>query len=61
MSGTVSVVEPMGADAVVWFDWAAQILSYRVMGDVDLKPGAEIAPGVDIAKASLFGADGARL
>lgn len=60
--GVVSVVEPMGADTVLWFDWAGQSLSYRIMGDdAVLKPGAAIAPGLDIAKASLFGADGARL
>ncbi|HEX8049498.1 ABC transporter ATP-binding protein [Rhizobium sp.] len=59
--GVVSVVEPMGADAVIWFDWAGQSLSYRIMGDATLDPGAEIAPGLDIAKASLFGADGVRL
>ncbi|WP_047465268.1 ABC transporter ATP-binding protein [Rhizobium rhizogenes] len=59
--GVVSVVEPMGADAVIWFDWAGQSLSYRIMGDATLDPGAEIAPGLDIAKASLFSADGVRL
>ena len=59
--GRVSVVEPMGSDAVVWFDWADQSLSLRLMGDVDLQPGDALAPGLDIAKASLFGADGSRL
>ncbi|MFB2607788.1 TOBE domain-containing protein, partial [Rhizobium phaseoli] len=59
--GRVSVVEPMGSDAVVWFDWADQSLSLRLMGDVALQPGDAVAPGLDIAKASLFGADGARL
>ncbi|HEY0122958.1 MAG TPA: ABC transporter ATP-binding protein [Rhizobium sp.] len=59
--GAVSVVEPMGADAVIWFDWAGESLSYRIMGDATLDPGTEIAPGLDIARASLFGADGARL
>ncbi|MDR9762204.1 sn-glycerol-3-phosphate ABC transporter ATP-binding protein UgpC [Rhizobium redzepovicii] len=59
--GRVSVVEPMGADAVVWFDWADQSLSLRLMGDVALQPGDAVAPGLDIAKASLFGADGSRL
>ncbi|KPH07611.1 ATP-binding cassette domain-containing protein (plasmid) [Rhizobium acidisoli] len=59
--GRVSVVEPMGSDAVVWFDWADQSLSLRLMGDVDLQPGDAVAPGLDIAKASLFGADGSRL
>jgi multiple sugar transport system ATP-binding protein len=61
IAGKVSVVEPMGADAVVWFDWAGKSLSLRVMGDVALQPDEDIAPGLDIAKASLFGADGSRL
>ncbi|MDC7745251.1 ABC transporter ATP-binding protein [Rhizobium binxianense] len=59
--GRVSVVEPMGSDAVVWFDWADQSLSLRLMGDVALEPGDVLTPGLDIAKASLFGADGSRL
>ncbi|MGO7639914.1 ABC transporter ATP-binding protein [Rhizobium ruizarguesonis] len=59
--GRVSVVEPMGSDAVVWFDWADQSLSLRLMGDVTLQPGDAVAPGLDIAKASLFDADGSRL
>ncbi|ANK88210.1 MULTISPECIES: ABC transporter ATP-binding protein [unclassified Rhizobium] len=59
--GRVSVVEPMGSDAVVWFDWAEQSLSLRFMGDVDVKPGDAVAPGLDITKASLFAADGSRL
>ncbi|MFS8114251.1 ATP-binding cassette domain-containing protein [Rhizobium jaguaris] len=61
ITGSVSVVEPMGADTVVWFDWAGQSLSYRIMGDTKLQPGAPIAPGIDITKASLFDADGVRL
>ncbi len=61
LAGTVSVVEPMGADTVVWFDWAGQSLSYRLMGDTTLQPGAAIAPGLDIARASLFDANGVRL
>ncbi|MBX5228437.1 sn-glycerol-3-phosphate ABC transporter ATP-binding protein UgpC [Rhizobium sp. NLR9b] len=59
--GHVSVVEPMGSDTVVWFDWTEQSLSLRLMGDVDVKPGDAVAPGLDIAKASLFAADGSRL
>ncbi|RWX11135.1 ATP-binding cassette domain-containing protein [Rhizobium leguminosarum] len=59
--GRVSVVEPMGSEAVVWFDWADQSLSLRLMGDVTLEPGDALAPGLNIAKASLFGADGSRL
>ncbi|MFT2214947.1 ABC transporter ATP-binding protein [Rhizobium giardinii] len=59
--GHVSVVEPMGSESVLWFDWAGQSLSLRLMGEVTLQPGDTVAPGVDIAKASLFGADGSRL
>ncbi|NEI73124.1 sn-glycerol-3-phosphate ABC transporter ATP-binding protein UgpC [Rhizobium lusitanum] len=59
--GTVSVVEPMGADAVVWFDWAGKAFSYRVMGDAGVEPGATIELGIDLAKISLFGTDGRRL
>jgi multiple sugar transport system ATP-binding protein len=61
IDGKVSVVEPMGADAVVWFDWEGISMSLRVMGDVALSAGDSITPGLDIAKASLFGADGVRL
>jgi multiple sugar transport system ATP-binding protein len=51
----------MGSEAVLWFDWAGQSLSLRFMGDVSLKPGDALAPGLDIRKASLFDADGSRL
>ncbi|TCU20467.1 ABC transporter ATP-binding protein [Rhizobium sullae] len=61
IAGTVSVVEPMGADTVIWFDGAGENISCRVMGDTALAPGAQIAPGVDMARASIFDADGARL
>lgn len=61
IEGRVSVVEPMGADAVVWFDCAGQTMSLRLMGETQLKPGDAISVGFDIAKASLFGADGNRL
>ncbi|SCB58254.1 carbohydrate ABC transporter ATP-binding protein, CUT1 family [Rhizobium aethiopicum] len=59
--GRVSVVEPMGSDAVIWFDWEERSLSLRLMGDVALEPGNALLVGLDIAKASLFGADGSRL
>ncbi|MBB3660556.1 multiple sugar transport system ATP-binding protein [Rhizobium sp. BK650] len=61
ISGVVSVVEPMGSDAVVWFDWGDQSLSLRLMGDTALEPGCTLAAGLDVAKASFFGADGSRL
>ncbi|KQS61269.1 ABC transporter ATP-binding protein [Rhizobium sp. Leaf371] len=61
LPGRISVVEPMGSEAVLWFDWAGHSLSLRLMGDVTLRPGDGLSPGLDIAKASLFGTDGSRL
>jgi multiple sugar transport system ATP-binding protein len=59
--GRISVVEPMGSEAVLWFDWEGLSLSLRLMGDVTLQPGDPLTPGLDVSKASLFGADGSRL
>ncbi|CAN7423167.1 ABC transporter ATP-binding protein [Pararhizobium sp. LjRoot238] len=61
IAGEVSVVEPMGADSVVWFDVNGESFSLRLMGETAVKPGDPIQPGFDITKASLFGADGSRL
>ena len=58
---TVSVIEPMGSDTVAWLTWAATTLSLRVMGDIDLAPNDTVTIGLDISRASLFGADGDRL
>ena len=51
----------MGADAIVWFDRGENSLSFRTMDEVTLRPGDEIAPGIDIARASLFDEAGRRL
>ena len=59
--GRVTVVEPMGADAILWFDYGELSLSLRTMDEVALAPGDEIAPGIDIARASLFDEAGCRL
>ncbi|ARO15940.1 iron(III) transport system ATP-binding protein (plasmid) [Ketogulonicigenium robustum] len=61
LRGTVTVVEPMGADTVVWFDCAGQQMSLRVMGDTTLTPGTEIGAAFDPARASLFDAQGDRI
>lgn len=58
---TVSVIEPMGSDTVAWLTWAGTTLSLRVMGDIDLLPNDTVTVGLDISRASLFGADGGRL
>ncbi|MFN3273379.1 MAG: ABC transporter ATP-binding protein [Paracoccus sp. (in: a-proteobacteria)] len=61
IAGRIAVVEPMGADTVVWFERAGQTLSFRVMGDVDQTPGQPVQARIDISKASLFAADGRRM
>ncbi|MBT9385158.1 ABC transporter ATP-binding protein [Pseudooceanicola sp. CBS1P-1] len=61
IEGTVSVVEPMGADTVVWFSHEGQSHSLRLMGDTGLRPRDPLRAGIDITRANLFGADGTRL
>ncbi|WP_421851315.1 ABC transporter ATP-binding protein [Marinomonas sp.] len=59
--GTVTLVEPMGAETVVWFDWNGANYAFRFMGDTQFRPGDDIALNIDVAKALLFGADEERL
>jgi len=61
LPATVSVVEPMGADAVIWAEHDGWPFSIRIMSEVTAAPGDTLAVGLDIARASLFGADGMRL
>ncbi|WP_180902582.1 ABC transporter ATP-binding protein [Martelella soudanensis] len=61
IAGRVAVVEPMGSDAIVWFDRGGSSLSLRTMDEVALQPGDAIVPGIDIARASLFDDAGHRL
>ncbi len=61
LRATVSVLEPMGSDTVVWLTWKDTTLSLRVMGDLALQPGDVIGIGLDLSKASLFAGDGNRL
>ncbi|WAJ28716.1 ABC transporter ATP-binding protein [Antarcticirhabdus aurantiaca] len=59
--GRVEVVEPMGADTLVWTSLGGQPLAIRTDGEATVRPGDEIRFAVDPAKASLFGEDGERL
>ncbi|MCX5513044.1 ABC transporter ATP-binding protein [Kaistia algarum] len=61
IAATVSVVEPMGADTVIWAEHAGTTFSIRIMSDVRIAPGTVLSPALDIARASLFAADGTRL
>jgi len=61
IKGTVTLVEPMGAETVVWFDWNDASYAYRFMGDNHFKTGGQISLNIDVTKASLFGANEALL
>jgi multiple sugar transport system ATP-binding protein len=61
LSATVTVVEPMGPDSVVWADWGGNSLAFRVVGEVRLQPGFLVNLSFDVPHASLFGPDDKRL
>ncbi|MDR3473940.1 MAG: sn-glycerol-3-phosphate ABC transporter ATP-binding protein UgpC [Devosia sp.] len=54
--GTVNVVEPMGADTVVWFGWHGLTLGARMVGDFSGRAGDAVGFDLELARASLFDA-----
>ena len=61
-TGRVAIVEPMGAETIVWTQLAGKPASIRLDGDSTLRVGDDIAFSFDPARASLFGnASGDRL
>jgi len=54
MSGTVSLVEPMGNHQVVWIRCAAHTLASLVHDDAVHAPGQAVRFGVDANRVSLF-------
>ena len=54
--GRIEIVEPMGADTILWTRFAGRSLAIRAGGDVAARVGEEIAFSFDLAAASLFGA-----
>ena len=53
-SGKVTLVEPMGAETVVWSQFVGKPLSLRVEGDSAIRVGDEIPFSFDLSRASLF-------
>ena len=53
-SGVVSVVEPMGADTVVWVAWEGLTLGVRLMSDFGGRSNDPVALDFDLGRASLF-------
>ena len=52
--GEVTIVEPMGAETIVWTHFAGKPFVIRADGDSSLKPGDSIAFHFDAMRASLF-------
>jgi multiple sugar transport system ATP-binding protein len=53
-TGRVEIVEPMGADTVVWTRLAGTAVSLRIDGDATVRVGDEISFSFDAARASMF-------
>jgi multiple sugar transport system ATP-binding protein len=54
---TVDVVEPMGADNLVWCTDGALALEVRTSAERTVQPGARLALGLDSQRVSLFATD----
>ena len=55
---TVDLVEPMGADNLVWCRDGDLTLELRLPGDRMMAPGAPVSLAIDPTRISLFAADG---
>ncbi len=56
MSGPITIVEPMGAETILWTEWAGKPASIRVDGDTEAKVGDVVPLHFDVARANLFDA-----
>ena len=55
---TVDIVEPLGADNLVWCTDGGLALEVRTAGERPIKPGTPMALGIDPRRVSLFAAAG---
>jgi multiple sugar transport system ATP-binding protein len=53
---TIDIVEPMGADTVVWCSDREGALQVRTGGNTKAEPGERLTLGIDAAQVSLFDA-----
>ena len=58
---TVEVVEPMGADTLVWSELDGISFRFRVEGQLQLATGDVVPIGFDPARGSLFDAEDLRI
>ncbi len=56
----IELVEPMGADTLVWASLSGQTLRFRMDGQADVSPGATVSVGFNLQRASLFDLDSER-
>ncbi len=54
MDCVVEIVEPMGADTLVWTKVAGQGFRLRVQGQAKVAPGDALHIGFDVVRASMF-------
>ena len=54
MDATVEIVEPMGADTLVWTKVAGQVFRLRMEGQARVAHGDELHIGFDPIRASMF-------
>ena len=55
-SGKVTIVEPMGAETILWTEFGGKPASIRVDGDSTVNVGDTVPFSFDVARASLFDA-----
>jgi multiple sugar transport system ATP-binding protein len=55
---TVDIVEPLGADNLVWCTDGGLSLEVRTSGERAIEPGTPMVLGIDPRRISLFAADG---
>jgi len=55
------IVEPMGADTVLWTRIGENSLTIRTDSESNVKPGDKLSIGINPSRASLFAQDGNRL
>ena len=61
-AGKVTIVEPMGGEAILWTSLAGKPATIKVAGDTDAKVGDDLPFHFDVARASMFDLEtGARL
>jgi multiple sugar transport system ATP-binding protein len=58
LTGTVKLVEPMGAHQIVWVDCQGQRLSIHTESSSIYKPGSSVRLAVDCTRSSIFQGDG---